>query len=77
MDELTPLKPIIAQSTKNSERLNPTVTLAVNRFKRGPTASRISFSLKERQRALSQVGVGQAAHLCRDGEFAYIVSCTN
>ena len=68
MDELTPLKSKIAQSSEL--QMNPAVALAANRLKRGPIASKISFSLKERQRALSQVGVGQAAHLCRDGEMA-------
>lgn len=48
--------------------MNSAALLAANKFKRGIITSKISFSLRERQRALSEPGVGQAAHLCRDGE---------
>jgi hypothetical protein len=64
MNESTPLT---SKPACNSE-LNPAAVLAANRFRRGPIVSKISFSLRERQRALSERGVGQAAHLCRDGK---------
>ncbi|KAL3780686.1 hypothetical protein ACHAWO_009393 [Cyclotella atomus] len=67
MNESTPLT---SKPACNSE-LNPAAVLAANRFRRGPIVSKISFSLRERQRALSERGVGQAAHLCRDAVFGY------
>lgn len=60
MDESTPLTSNLSLST-----------LAVTKLNKGVLSFRSSnqsFSLRERQRALSEAGVGQAAHLCRDGE---------
>lgn len=73
MDELTPLT---FKSTRSSG-LNAATILAANKLKRGTISSKISFSLRERQRALREVGVGQAAHLCRDGEMRCQMIFTN
>eukprot|EP00804_Cyclotella_cryptica_P018435 CCRYP_004287-RA/>CCRYP_004287-RA protein AED:0.30 eAED:0.30 QI:121/1/1/1/1/1/5/1507/811 len=63
MDESTPLTSNLSLGT-----------LAVTKFKEGVRSFRSSnqsFSLRERQRALREAGVGQAAHLCRDAVFGY------
>ena len=65
MDESTPLTSKLSLSTLAVTKLNQGV--------RSFRSSNQSFSLRERQRALREAGVGQAAHLCRDGETTNIL----
>jgi hypothetical protein len=70
MDELTPLK----SRSIRSRAVNPLAVLDVDELKQVPRlASNISFSLQERKKALSQEGVGPAAHLCRGGEADFVI----